>query len=227
MAAWWLAGLIIGRSWVRAHPGIFTRAGQSTGIDRIEPAVARALTAPPPAAAGRAGTGVGVRTIAVAATRARRGFGAAVLGVRPRWRRPEVGRIRWEIRHGNLRVMRRGQCGKRIQQRPRTAACQRDRPYARLPGTVAEPPAPGEHVPGDWHHSGNFMRMVRDLILGGGGSASQERELWRVAWNATSPGEPGQYQVGDRLSGPCGCVDAGRACVPDDLGDLTVYQCAG
>jgi hypothetical protein len=63
---------------------------------------------------------------------------------------------------------------------PRTAGCQR--PFTRLPGTVAKPPAVGERVPGDWHHSVNFMCMVRDLVLGGGGSASQERELWRPAF---------------------------------------------
>jgi hypothetical protein len=84
----------------------YLRQGQSTGVGHIEAGKAAARTAPPPAAAGRAGAGVKVRTSAVAAMRARRGFGPAVRGVWPGRRRPEVGRIRWDSHRQPLHGVR-------------------------------------------------------------------------------------------------------------------------
>ena len=69
--------------------------GQSSGVSHIEPGIASALTVPPlpPADAGRAGTGAGVRTSAVAATCAQDVFGPGVHGARPQRHRLEVGGI--------------------------------------------------------------------------------------------------------------------------------------
>jgi hypothetical protein len=49
----------------------------------------------------------------------------------------------------------------------------------------------------------------------------------RPTTDGGSPGDPGEYQFGDRLSCPCGGVNAGRTCASYDLSDLAVYQCAG
>jgi hypothetical protein len=79
----------------------FPGKGQSSGVGHIEPGIASTLTVPPlpPADAGRAGTGGGVFTSAVAATRTQDIFGPGVHGARPPRHRLVLGRIRRRDRH--------------------------------------------------------------------------------------------------------------------------------
>jgi hypothetical protein len=94
------------------EPLVMPGRNASRAASRIEPGVATAPATPPPTAAMRAGTGVGVRTGAVAATCAKHGFGAAVPGASLRHphnvtRIQRRDGIRVGHSHGSLRILPR------------------------------------------------------------------------------------------------------------------------